>query len=160
MITSAQYFGDKPRTEQQTDNGDALLESVNQCLEFAAHDKCYAHWIDPDTGTQISGAKGGSGDGGFRLPTSGTGVSKSSHKDANGVDVFDPHRTFAEWCVNNKHVLAALGLYMEDPRWTPGWVHLQRVPPKSGKRVYIPSTQPALAPALPGQAPLPFVVRV
>lgn len=160
MITSAQYFGTKQYTEQQAENADALLESVNQCCDFAAHDKAYFYAIDPDTGTQISGAKGGSGDGGFRLPTSGTGASKSSHKDANGVDVYDPQRIFAAWCVLNKHVLAALGLYMEDPRWTPGWVHLQRVPPGSGHRIYIPSLKSPMADALPGQKPLPFTVKV
>lgn len=159
-ITIGQYFGEKPHTEQQASNAEALLESVNQCCDYAAHDKAYFYYIDPDTGTQISGAKGGSGDGGFRAPSSATGAKGSSHKDANGVDVYDPKRVFAAWCVMNKQALAALGLYMEDPRWTPGWVHLQRVPPRSGHHIYIPSTSLPLADALPGQKPLPFTVKV
>lgn len=160
LITAQQYFGTKPYTEQQADNCDALLESVNQCLDFAARDKCYRSPVDPDTGSQISGAKGGSGDGGFRLVSSATGSKGSSHKDANGIDIYDPARALAAWCVANPQILAALGLYMEDPRWTPGWVHLQRVPPKSGKRIYIPSTSAPLAPALPGQKSLPYVEKV
>ena len=43
-----------------------------------------------------------------------------------------------------------IGLWIEDPRWTHGsvgsWVHLQIIPPKSGKRIFIPSTTPAAAP--------------
>lgn len=160
MITQQQYFGTKQYTDQQAENCDALLESVNQCCDYAAQSKSYFYPIDPDTGIQISGAKGGSGDGGFRIPESNTGAKTSSHKDANGVDVFDPARVFAAWCVANPQILASLGLYMEDPRWTPGWVHLQRIPPKSGKRIYIPSTSAPLAPALTGQKPLPYSIKV
>ena len=40
---------------------------------------------------------------------------------------------------------------MEDPQWTPTWVHLQIVPPGSRRRVYIPSSKPALAAKLPEQ---------
>jgi hypothetical protein len=160
MITHAQYFGAKQFTEQQAENCDALIESVNKCLDFAAQDKAYFYYIDPDTGTQISGAKGGSGDGGFRAPDSKTGAKTSSHKNANGVDVYDPARALAAWCVANPQVLAALGLYIEDPRWTPGWVHFQRVAPGSGKRIYVPSNSTPLAPALPGQKPLPYTIKV
>jgi len=38
------------------------------------------------------------------------------------------------------------GIYFEDMRWTKTWLHCQIVAPKSGKRIYIPSNQPAIDP--------------
>lgn len=72
----------------------------------------------------------------------------STHITGQALDTKDPQRKFAKWCLANLQELEEIGLWMEDPRWTPTWVHLQTVPPKSGKRVYIPSTKPPLAPPL------------
>jgi len=76
-------------------------------------------------------------------------ASGSKHLTAQAVDLPDADRTLATWCVDNLDVLAELGLHMEDPRWTPTWVHVQTVPPKSGKRVYIPSSAPPKDPSFP-----------
>ena len=70
----------------------------------------------------------------------------SRHLTAEAVDLPDADRVLAEWCVDNLDILKDIGLWMEDPRWTPSWVHLQIVPPGSGKIVYIPSNKPALDP--------------
>lgn len=76
----------------------------------------------------------------------------SKHCSGQAVDLADgAGRALARWCLANLDVLEQVGLWMEDPRWTPSWVHLQLVPPGSGKRVYVPSTAPALAKALPEQ---------
>lgn len=82
----------------------------------------------------------------------------STHITAEGGDVQDLDRALAAWCVINPEKLAECGLWMEDPRWTPTWCHFQRKPPLSGKRIYIPSTKPAIAPALYGQKPIPNMV--
>lgn len=74
-------------------------------------------------------------------------ASRSRHITAEAVDLRDRDRSLATWCVDNLDVLAEIGLWMEDPRWTPTWVHLQIVPPKSGRRVFIPSTKPPLDPS-------------
>lgn len=71
---------------------------------------------------------------------------KSTHIVAKGGDVRDSRRVLARWCYANQAQLAEWGLWMEDPRWTPTWVHLQTVPPRSGKRIFIPSTKPPLGP--------------
>lgn len=84
----------------------------------------------------------------------------SNHITADAGDVKDPDRAFAQWCVLNPEKLAECGLWMEDPRYTPTWAHLQTVPPKSGKRIYIPSTAKPKAPALQGQSPLPYSLKV
>lgn len=73
----------------------------------------------------------------------------SRHITGQAVDLPDADRTLAEWCVDNLDVLEDIGLWMEDPRWTPSWVHLQVVPPKSGKLVYIPSVSKPLDPDFP-----------
>lgn len=71
---------------------------------------------------------------------------RSRHITAQAGDVRDIKRRFARWCYASQAQLAECGLWMEDPRWTPTWVHLQTVPPGSGRRVYIPSTKPPLVP--------------
>lgn len=79
----------------------------------------------------------------------------SRHITAQAVDLQDTtDRALARWCLRNLAKLEEIGLWMEDPRWTGGkdpWVHVQPVPPRSGHRVYVPSTSPAIAEALPEQ---------
>jgi hypothetical protein len=43
---------------------------------------------------------------------------------------------FANWCLDNLQILEDCGLYMEDPRWTPTWVHLTTQ--KKSQTVFIP----------------------
>lgn len=93
---------------------------------------------------------------GWRPPVVNSGTKNaavgSKHLTARAVDVRDtPDRDLARWCLRNLDVLDDIGLWMEDPQWTPTWVHLQIVPPGSGRRVYVPSTQPPLAKLLPEQ---------
>lgn len=146
MISVAEYFNgsERSRTPELNANAEALLDKAN-ALRAEAEGEGVARKTDPDTGTEISGAKGGSGAGGFRPQDSKTGAPNSAHKTAHAVDVFDPDRRFAAWCLAHLDRVREHGLYIEDPRWTPGWVHLQDVPPKSGKLCYVPSTAPALA---------------
>lgn len=159
MITIAQYFGDKPRTMAQEKTAAAMLEQVNELLYLASQSSAYDYPENPNTHSCISGSKGGSGDGGFRLPDSKTGAKNSKHKLACAVDVYDPARILAQWCVKNKDKLFEIGLFCEDFRWTPTWVHLQNIQPASRKVIFIPSNTPPLAPALEGQTPLPFKVK-
>lgn len=78
----------------------------------------------------------------------------SHHLTGCAVDLPDPDRALAKWCVNNLAALAEVGLWLEDPRWTydangEHWVHVQTVPPRSGNRVFVPSSAPALDPDFP-----------
>ncbi len=78
----------------------------------------------------------------------------SHHLTGRAVDLPDPDRRLAAWCVNHLAVLAEIGLWLEDPRWTHDangdhWVHVQTVPPRSGSRVFIPSDAPAPDPGFP-----------
>lgn len=146
MITAAQYFGryadHADATAERRYHATAMLDVVNDLLEVAAADGCELP-ENPNTDSQVSG----NGNGGFRPQDSKVGAGNSKHKDGRAVDVFDPRRQFASWCLAHPEELEKRGLHMEDPRWTPSWVHLQDVPPGSGKLVYIPSAAPALAAA-------------
>lgn len=63
---------------------------------------------------------------------------KSNHLTGCAVDISDPNRKLQKWCLENVGILASIGLWMEDFKYTPTWCHFQVVPPKSGKRFFIP----------------------
>lgn len=75
---------------------------------------------------------------------------KSNHLIGAAIDIDDDEKgTLWNWVKDNLKLLQEVGLWIEDPRWTHGngsWLHFQVVPPKSGKRIYIPSSKPAPAP--------------
>jgi hypothetical protein len=67
------------------------------------------------------------------------GAAKSPHLMCQAIDLDDDKdRTFASWCLSHLDLLTELGLYMEDPAYTDGWVHLQILRPVSGNRVFVP----------------------
>jgi hypothetical protein len=136
MITKDQYFGSKEHSIGQDVEAARLLKQVNLLLAEAMAKKVYSMDPCPYTNTQISGAKGGHGDGGFRLPDATTGSALSSHKDGKGVDVYDPLDKLDRWVTDS--ILTSYGLYREDPSKTPGWLHLTTRAPHSGKRTFMP----------------------
>ena len=140
MITIEQYFGEKilsaDATPERLDNAEELLIRVNGLLAQAYADEGYFNDLDPDTGTQISGSKGGAGDGGFRLQKSKTGAKNSKHKDADAVDVFDSGNVLDDWLTDK--ILEVHSLYREAPSATPGWCHLQKSSPGSKRRTFNP----------------------
>lgn len=144
MIRLTEYFGSKPYSVAHEAAAQDLLNRVNALIDEAAEAAAFVRTIDPDTGTEISGSKGGSGDGGFRLPNATTGRQGSSHKEAKGVDCFDPDGDLDEWLDtfeqgggrNSK--LEEHGLYREAPTSTPTWCHLTTRAPGSGRRTFFP----------------------
>lgn len=58
----------------------------------------------------------------------------STHMTGNGIDIADPDGAFDDWLTDE--ILEKYGLYREHPSQTKSWCHLQRVPPRSGKRTY------------------------
>lgn len=136
MITTEQYFGKKSAPPEHRANAEDLLRTVNALLAMATFAGIYGEMIDADTGTQISGSKGGSGDGGYRLPDAATGRARSSHKEAKGVDVFDPYEALDGWLTDE--ILTEFGLYREHPSATRGWCHLSTRAPRFGRRTFYP----------------------
>ena len=62
----------------------------------------------------------------------------SSHLYGCAVDIADPDGKLAKWLNTHTELLERRGLWMEDPRYTKGWVHLQTYAPKSMNRVFVP----------------------
>ncbi len=64
----------------------------------------------------------------------------SSHLYGCAVDISDQDGKFAYWLqtVTGQRKLIECGLWMEDPKYTKGWVHLQSYAPKSLNRYFIP----------------------
>lgn len=62
----------------------------------------------------------------------------SQHMLGNAADIFDPRRNLERWLATEDGLksLEELGLYQEAPDHELR-THLQQVPPKSGKRVFI-----------------------
>lgn len=63
---------------------------------------------------------------------------KSGHMTGTSADLEDKDGNLDFQMTMNPRVLIKHGLYQEDPRHTEGWAHCQSLPPKSGKRVFIP----------------------
>jgi len=62
----------------------------------------------------------------------------SAHLYGAAVDIADPKGELAKWLETRVATLMNCGLWMEDPRYTKGWVHLSSYMPKSGNRIFIP----------------------
>lgn len=63
---------------------------------------------------------------------------QSRHLIGQAVDLADSSGALKKWVKENEKLMEAAGLYFEDFAHTPTWVHVQSVPPKSGKRFFIP----------------------
>lgn len=61
---------------------------------------------------------------------------QSKHLVGNAVDFADPLGQLYKWAFENQDRLEAFGIWCEKD--TKGWLHCQRVPPKSGARFFLP----------------------
>jgi hypothetical protein len=143
------YLAHADFTPKRRSNAAHLIECVNAVIAMAEADGIVFE-NNPHTGCLISG----DGNGGFRPQSCHIGAPDSAHKQGQGIDIRDiAGRAFARWCLINEARLQAAGIFaIENPRWTPTWVHLQTRPVPSGHFVFIPSADAPLAPALPEQA--------
>jgi hypothetical protein len=137
MITLEQYVGVHARspdwTTKRQANARMLVLTVNAMISVAENDGVDFP-INPKTGSQISGNTFG----GFRPQSCSQGAPNSNHKEGLGVDLYDPDNEIDAWMLANEAVLEKLGIWIESPTATPSWAHLQTVPPRSGRRVYMP----------------------
>jgi len=66
------------------------------------------------------------------------GAKFSRHQTCQAADVIDSDGTLAAFVQQKNSALERAGLWVEHPAYTPGWVHFQICPPKSGRRIFIP----------------------
>ncbi|MEO0271683.1 MAG: D-Ala-D-Ala carboxypeptidase family metallohydrolase [candidate division WOR-3 bacterium] len=114
-----------PLTKEQKTNAQKLLDSVNKLLSFFNKPVKVSSGYRP---AQINKSVGG--------------AAQSAHMTCEAVDLADPNSELARWCLKNLDKIKECGLYLEDPRWTPTWVHLQIRAPKSNNTVFIPNSSP------------------
>ncbi len=62
----------------------------------------------------------------------------SWHIYCAAIDIKDPRQYLGRLLYANKGLLEKYNLYMEHPKATPTWVHLQIYAPKSGNRIFVP----------------------
>ena len=136
MITLQDYFSDKPHPNEYNLNALTLLYRVNNLIAAYTTDTGKLPEINPITGSQVSGSKGG--DGGFRLPTSTTGSSRSAHKLGMAIDLYDRGEHLDKWLDAKPDALIKYDLYREEPASTVNWLHLSIRKPLSGKRTFKP----------------------
>lgn len=71
----------------------------------------------------------------------------SKHLSGQACDFADNSQALLDFILNNKALLISCGFWVEHPAWTvtpsgSRWIHLQTVPPASGKRFFIPNNSP------------------
>lgn len=150
MITPEQYFthprtGEtKPHTQQHLDNFNQWQGREEALVQEAIEAGAFERAIDPDTGCELSGSRGGDGDGGFRAPGSVTGKPGGPHYEGKAGDRYDPGNRLDTWLDSfedghgGNSMLLKHGLYREAASATSSWVHTQTKPVASGKRTFMP----------------------
>lgn len=139
MITIDEYWMGRNRTYAEyltaeiERNAGETVARVNALLAAMSQDGLNRE-INPETGSQVSS--------GWRPPavnaTTRGAARRSKHMTGLACDLYDPEGTLDEWCLDHPARLAEIGLWQEHPSATKGWLHVQTVPPKSGKRVFYP----------------------
>jgi len=114
-------------TLEVDDNATKLLEAVNTFLDnYQPTLLVSSGWRPKTHNTKIGGAP------------------SSNHIKGLAIDIKDTDNRVFQYVLQNLKLAEQLGLYFEDKRWTPTWVHIQLVKPKSGKRIFIPSSSAPL----------------
>lgn len=133
MITIDDYLMGRearyPITAEQRANAEDMVRKVNLLL-FAAEMECaVASGYRP---AEINAVTPGA-------------AKRSKHMDCNACDLADASGALDAWCMAHLDTLAEIGLWLERPSATKsrgifrdGWCHVQRIPPKSGNRVFYP----------------------
>jgi uncharacterized protein YcbK (DUF882 family) len=62
----------------------------------------------------------------------------SKHITGQAADIDSMDGILYQFVHENINVFEEIGLWMEDFKSTPTWIHVQIVPPGSGKRIFIP----------------------
>lgn len=109
-------------TQEQLNNLNTLIPNINDLLErFGEYRKCNSGFRSLEDQKRIN-------------PKS----MSSKHLYCAAIDLEDKNNKLKEWILNNIKILEDLNLWCEDFSYTPTWVHLQCIPPKSKNRFFKP----------------------
>lgn len=117
-------------TQEISDNLDKLLIAINEVR------KAYGQPMIVNSGWRPKNIN-------ESTPNAAKG---SKHLNGLAVDIRDITGNLWSWCLLNLELLQSYDVYLEDRRYTPTWVHFQIVAPLSGKRIFVPSSNPPAAP--------------
>jgi hypothetical protein len=130
LITLKEYFGkhaEDPLYKYELDdtkfnNAVILISKINRLEEKLNQFKyeVTSGWRPKAYNAQIGGAK------------------FSNHVICRAIDIKDVDNLLGNYLKENVKVLADIGLCIENPESTPGWLHIQDVMPHSGRRVFNP----------------------
>ena len=128
MITLADYYMGRDRrfpdelTDEKRSNAEEMVEKANELLQrFGETRKVNSGWRPASINKATVGA-----------------APKSKHMECLAIDLEDKDGSLGRWCLENLEELVSIGLWMEEPSKTIGWLHVQIVPPRSGNRVFKP----------------------
>jgi uncharacterized protein YcbK (DUF882 family) len=106
--------------EYQT-NALTTVERANKLLEaFGEYRKVNSGYRRPEDNAAAGGSK------------------MSNHMKCSAIDLEDKDKRLSEFIKTNIELVKDLELWFESPEHTPTWLHAQIIPPKSGKRFFIP----------------------
>lgn len=113
-------------TPEEDKNLDTLLDRLSKVRESYGEPMLITSGLRSDSDQEVLIVMGKSN------------APKSRHLTGEAADVYDPQGLLKSWVESHIDLIEQLGLWMEDFAHTPTWVHFQIVPPKSGKRFFIP----------------------
>jgi hypothetical protein len=117
-------------TKEISDNLDKFLVVINQVrTAYNIPMIVNSGWRPPSINSSTPGAS-----------------THSKHMLGLAVDISDKDGHLWSWVLNNLNLMRELGLYLEDRRWTPTWVHFGLGAPSSGNRIFVPNSNRAIDP--------------
>lgn len=78
---------------------------------------------------------------GFRTSSSNaatSGAKRSAHMSGEAVDLVDTDGSLGRLCLSRVDLLHLYDVYIENPQFTNGWLHIQKRAIPSGNRVFLP----------------------
>lgn len=129
LMGRAQFHELPPELKQNVVELHSVLQAVRKA--YGAPMRITSGYRPPELNATIAGAG-----------------AKSWHTQCLAADFADVDCKLWAWALSNLKLLKKLGVYLEDKRWTPTWVHMQIRPPRSKKRIFVPNSKPALKPEL------------
>ena len=117
-------------TQDVSDNLDKLLIPLNQIRNAWSKPMIVdSGWRPPSINASTPGA-----------------ALHSKHMLGLAADIEDLDGSLWTWVLENLALMQSLGIYMEDRRYTPTWVHFGFGPPASGHRIFVPNANRAQSP--------------
>jgi len=65
-------------------------------------------------------------------------ATRSKHLTGHAADILDKDGSLGKWALENIKIFEEVGIWIENPEKTFGWLHCQSCPPASGRRIFNP----------------------